>query len=242
MISRKYFYKAKNWIGKTSSGIAIHTSLSKAKESALNELIERHVVLKAHALNIKPCEIDASKILNRFKIPDFVKLKFFYWYGPFKKKIVVLQIGVKEGAYYSFGCDKKLDKALEKAFLEGTGMMIHAYFDKNKNRGKQKSEFVTLDRIQQYHRYEKDIKTTNLFIECPIKVPCIDIDLNYRDIYYNILDKPNFINEKLPFYAVKCVSPLMQQLFIDYWKKENINPMAIDISDENLPKELHIVA
>jgi len=46
----KLYSKAKNWIGKTSSGIAIHSKFNKAKENALNELIEDDVSSKVEIL------------------------------------------------------------------------------------------------------------------------------------------------------------------------------------------------
>ncbi len=55
-----------NIIESTSSGVAAHTSYFNAVVSAANEVIERHVVLKALALNIQPKPIDLVRLPRNF--------------------------------------------------------------------------------------------------------------------------------------------------------------------------------
>ena len=51
------FPESKSWIGNSSNGVAIHSNKEAARENALNELIERHVVLKSLLLRIHPIKL-----------------------------------------------------------------------------------------------------------------------------------------------------------------------------------------
>ena len=234
-----FYPRAKNWIGETSSGIAIHSNLKKAKEHALNELVERHIVLKALACNIKPQKIKEPKIIDRYTLPANIKTSFYYWTGPFNIKVVICQVVTKEkGAMYSFGSDEELENAIEKAFLEATGMIIYAA--KLKQDKKENFSEIDMEAIRNYHLFSGDNYYFDFFDKADNPENAIDKDLLLKDIYFTKLENPSFLGN-IPFVAVKCVSPVMQPLFFDYWKTDVLNPAAISLNNKPLPRGLHVI-
>jgi hypothetical protein len=239
-IEKQYPY-AKNWIGTTSSGIAVYSTLRGAKENALDELVERHVVLKALAKRISPLKTNPPKIAENYELPKNINQDFYYWEGPLKRNVVITKVTIDGNKFmYAFGANKSLEVALKKAFLESSGMMIYAVNGLDEN--PPETSNINPDAIRNYHLYSKDKSVSDL-LEGKKNQHCkIDENIKYRDIYFTKLDFPDFLGEIPPLVAVKIVSPYMQPLFFDKWKLNVINPLAISIEEQNLPRGLHVIS
>jgi hypothetical protein len=237
-IENKY-PQANNWLGETTSGIAIHSNLSKAKEAAVNELVERHVILKAHALQLAPYQVKSPKCLNDFKIPESVRLNFYQWQGPLNIYVCVCHIQDSYGqTMYSFGASKNQEQACEKAFFESSGMIIAS----EQNHGKfQTSSPTGMDIIRDYHLEKKESEFLSLLNNPSKNIPTIDTHIQKKDIYWTKLSTPEFLSDLSPIVAAKAISPLMQPLFYEIWSSKVINPAAINLNENSYPKDYHVV-
>lgn len=243
-IETKYS-NARNWIGLTTSGIALHSTKKNAKIAAIDELIERHVILKAIATKIPPKKISPPKLIKNYKIPNNLSSQFFLWCGPLKRKVVLQQIKVNNGDMYSFGCHTNLEVAKEKAFLEGTGMMVFAYNNKNispKNINSSTTRNIEMQTIQDYHRYDSRKEINDLLHNNSSHNGIVDINISKNDFYFSQFPTPEYLNDISPIVVIKCISPVLQPLFFDWWSPEIINPLAISIDKSELPKDLHVIS
>ncbi|MBT4790089.1 MAG: hypothetical protein HON90_00835 [Halobacteriovoraceae bacterium] len=235
---RKNHPEAENWIGTTTSGSAIHKNEKNAKEAALNELIERHIILKALAEEIPPQEVIAPMLTKNYKLPQ--KVNYFAWHGPLDRKVVVQQIASKTGYMYSFGCSVDLEIAKEKAFLEGVGMMIFLNNSRKDYYLNEDSSKVDMGEIQRFHILNKDTEASEIFNRNVDFIVKVDPDISQDAFYFAKYIVPSTFKSIRPLVAYRCISPLLQPLFFDHWSDRVVNPLAI--STNNFPKELHIVS
>lgn len=231
---------SRNWLGSTSSGVALHSKRSAAVMAGAAELVERHTVLKALAFKIPPLEQDAPSVVREFAIPAEIGLRFLLWRGALGLFVCVLQIRVRDGAYYSFGTGASPELAAEKAFFEGAGMI-----------GFVPDEPVTadaviragdLDSFQRYHRYSNDRSTLEFLGQTTKVLREVDAENSWKDFYYSECAVPKFLEDIRPLVCVRVVSPLLQPLFFDLWKSEYLNPAAGFVEDYALPKAPHIIS
>jgi len=100
---------------------------------------------------------------------------------------------------------------------------------------------IDMDAIRKYHLFSDDNYYFDFFTKANNPENTIDRDLHLRDVYFTKLENPDFL-DNIPFVAVKCVSPVIQPLFFDYWKAEVLNPAAISLESNSLPRGLHVIS
>ncbi|MBS1983547.1 MAG: YcaO-like family protein [Bdellovibrionales bacterium] len=237
---RAMYPASKNWTGSTSSGVAIHSDLKSAIDAALRELVERHTILKALALRIAPYESSSPKILDRYKIPEQVTLRFLVWRGAFGLFVCACQIGVGGGAYYAFGTASSLEVAKERAFLEGSGMV--AYVPHEPKADDPTIHPGSLESFMKFHRYSKDKTTLEFLSRVSAEISEIDVDLARDDFFYSECPAPAFLGDTKPLVCVRVVSPKVQPLFFDNWSQELLNPAAISLEGHDVPRAPHIIS
>jgi hypothetical protein len=231
---------AKNWIGKTSSGVSIHSNTKSAIENAIAELIERHTVLKAIAAKISPVYFrDTSLVTKDFIIPKNVLVEFYYWRGPLSYKVALCRIIAGDSSMYSFGAHKDLKEALNKAFLEATGMIVYMSKGSFKHNKFSLENQSPIERVRDYHLNHKDNDIWQLLSKKVATTQIVDSHIRKRHLFYTNIKFPEYINDRGPLVCVRVVSPLLQPLFFDKWNKDLINPLAIQSTQ--LPKEYHII-
>ena len=239
---QKNYPRAKNWLNNTSSGFAIHSNIKEAEKGAISELIERHVILKAHALKISPKQFTSPNCLTKFKVPKGFELRFYNWTGPLKHYVTVCKIQTPyKQIMYSFGSDQNLEKSIDKAFYESTGMIIGALKNKRDLSIKTNTDEVTLDSIRDFHLKKETSEFLTILENSVTHLPKIDAHIKRKDFYIGKSVFPNFMGDITPLVSVRAVSPLLQPLFFDYWNKKNINPMAIELKENEFPNDLHII-
>lgn len=227
------FPLAKNWIGNSSNGVSAHTSLREAKMSAIDELIERHVVLKAHFLNISPGVVESSLIAKEFSLPS-ISLRFYAWRGPLNRFVVLASGTQGSRRVFGIGCHSSLEKAKSKAFLEISPRL--ALLEKDLEAD---LKVMALNKNFLFHWYEKSEEITTLLDSANSFVPVIDGELRKSDFWTGDFDLPPELR-KIGISVVKAVSPKIQQLFTGLWEKEKINPEALQV-EGSLPNEYHLI-
>lgn len=237
---RSAYPDAKNWTGSTSSGVALHSDMKSAVDAALRELVERHTILKALALGVAPHESSAPRILDRYRVPEGVTLRFLLWRGAFEFFVCVCQIRVEEGAYYSFGAGPTVEDAKERAFLEGSGMIGYI---PHEPRAEDPSIYPgSLESFMRYHRYSRDRTTFEFLNRVSPEISDIDVGLSRGDFFYSECPAPSFLGDIEPLVCVRVVSPKVQPLFFDSWSRELLNPAAISLEGHDLPRAPHIIS
>ena len=218
------FPYSKNWIGSSTNGVAAHTSHSQAKEAAINELIERHVVLKSLSQRIYPLELESSE----------ASLKFYGWKGPLGRFVVVARGILKGRCVYGLGCHKKLEEAKTKALAEVSPRL--SLLQKSKSAD---LKVMSMSKNFLFHWYDDSTETDNFFNDSAINMPNVDTHIKRSDIWTG-----NYTLNKelsgLGLSVVKAVSPRMQNLFFGEWSPDKLNPVAIPLSTK-LPQELHMI-
>lgn len=218
------FSNAKNWIGTSTNGVAVHTSKSKAKESAINELIERHTVLKALSQKISPLELGAGDEL----------LKFYAWGGLLDRFIVMAKGSLNGHKVYGFGCNTSLGTAKEKAHSE-----ISPRLSILQRSSSADLKVMSTNRNFLFHWYENSSEADSLIENAQQNMPEIDIEIRKNDIWIGSYTLSQELSE-LGIHVIKAVSPKMQNLFAGEWSVDKLNPMAISL-DTELPDELHMI-
>ncbi len=211
-----------------TNGVAIHLSESKAKESAMLELIERHTILYVLVAGIGPTrhidkEISPSK-----------KCRFYVWESPLKTFTVVGTLTDDLGSYFSSGCDYCLNKAILKAELELNSFVFL----------KEKTNYVfeivkdDIQSINRYHKFSGDKSAVEFF---ETKKTGIVPDLDKKLFYYTKLPIPMIFKNLYQLPCIRVIHPDVQQLFFDIWKIEYLNPRLFK-SEQVLPSFPHIIA
>lgn len=233
--------EAKNWLGVTTSGLAIHSSLKNARTAAINELIERHIILKAQALKISPYKVVNPTFLSDFKLPTGVNLNFYLWKGPLNTYVSVCHI---QDSYnqtmYSFGASQTEYQACEKAFYESSGMIVSSVQNKGKLKSSEEKS-TDMDTVRNYHLTNIDTDFLNLLKNPSSSIPSVDNSIKKGDFYYAELPCPNILGDITPLIAIQAVCPFLQPLFYGPWTSDIINPLAISISEHEYPKDYHVV-
>ncbi|HXH29537.1 MAG TPA: YcaO-like family protein [Bacteriovoracaceae bacterium] len=221
-VAIKHFHPA------NTNGIAIHSSKKKALQSALLELIERHVILSGLVLDINPnYKIETEVAKDKW-------CTFYIWESPLKSYTVVGSYTDNSGTYFSSGCDFDKIEAIAKAEMELSSFLFLTE--------KACTEFsIKKDDIQsfnRYHKYSGDHSAIRFLNNLSTKkIPELNKDL----FYFTNIPLPQ-IFQGLPILpAVRVIHPDVQQLFFDNWSKEYLNP-RIFLKDQVLPSFPHIIA
>lgn len=224
---------AHHWLGGSSNGLAIYTNASEATERAQSELIERHVILKALALNVSPRVVNMPTAKRN--ADEILDVTPYTWRGPNDHYVAILR-GIKgQHRFYSYGAGKSEKLALEKAAREMDLKLsiVRADFPDH-------LKFIFGSAHSQFHWSGSTPETDHFFEKAQsTSTPGIDTALGVNDLWVTRLALPDWFSTKLPLYAAKAVSPNMQQLFWGPWTDEIINPLAL--GKPTLPNELHCV-
>ncbi len=228
-----FFEQGQDLISTTSSGYAAHISKKYAVDAAINELIERHVLLKAELLGIPPKRIAMSS--NRFKCIDELKVDSFYWRGPLGRSIVTTRFTIKGLTFYGFGCCKRIESALEKSLLE---VVPRLYYILNKNIDR--IEDLPNENLHFYANLKSEESNMGKLLKLAIlgsdsKAPEVDTVLRKSDFFISL------VAEK-PFPVVRAVSELVQPHFLGEWSIDKINLKAFNYClPHNFPEGLHVL-
>lgn len=223
-----------NIIHSTTNGMAANTNYFDAVGSATDEAIERHVLLKSMALNIKPRLINTESICAQTE-PTFVKT--YVWKGPLNKNIVAIKASFGSASCYGFGCSDELDNAIEKAKCEIAPRM---------NILRMKQTYANFKFRENEHfdfHLQKLSPWASNFFDCEVieKVPDVDTHLTLNDFWYGKYNLPEDCSIK-GIVVVRVVSSKLQPLFNGEWSIEKMNINAFDkTSFLKLPNELHMI-
>ena len=232
----KSFPRSRNWVEGSSNGFAIHSSRKMAQKSALDELIERHVVLKALVSQFSPAKVLAPKILTHgsYVIPSEMTYEFYAWLGPLGRHVVLFKCQMNSKVIYGFGCEKSLERAKEKAFFEASSRIIALHRSQNPS-------FVVLNTSKNflYHWYEETAWTGGFLKKASHDMPSIDHHLSYSDFWFGEPPKNELLHQ-LGLHVVKAVSPKIQPLFAGHWKAKYMNPEALG-NDYSFPEDMHMI-
>lgn len=226
-----FFEQHQDVVGSTSSGYAAHISKKSAIDSALNELIERHVLLKAELLGIPPKQIAIKS--RRFNGIEGLDVDSFYWTGPLGRSIVTSRFTIKGLTFYGFGCGKKMEAAQEKSLLEAVPRL---YYILNKNADR--IEDLPNENLHFYANLKSEESNMGKLLKSAIlgsdsKAPKVDTRLRKSDFYISLVTKK-------PFPVVRAISKLVQPHFLGEWSKEKINLKAFnDCLPHIMPEGLH---
>ena len=202
-----------------TNGSAIHISRGKAKESALHELIERHVILTALYLNIPPqkykMEVDA--LFN-----EGHEISYYFWKcGPYY--VVVAMDKLPNGGFtFTHSCSKDISKAQRKAFEELVPHIL--YYNSNPNKSEDSTNIKPNDisSFSKYWKYSGDDRVA-FFLESKnrnLNIPSL------KNIFFSQIEIPHSLNKfDFPIYCMRAISPEAQQLFFDEWNESYINPI-----------------
>lgn len=193
-----------NWNFNNSNGVALHTSLRAAKENALNEVIERHVILKAQidkiapfTYNFEPSSINEQYFCN-------LEIKGHLWKAPLGRYVVALLIE-SEGKYlYTCACEKTQKEAEKKAFYEMSPNIV--YFN-----SPNKTEIRGFD--------------NPIFLDNSPKTPVVASEVKKSDVFFSEL---NLIANNNMLKGVKVVCPKMIALPMKNLTDECVNNFAVD--------------
>ncbi|WPU65859.1 YcaO-like family protein [Peredibacter starrii] len=235
-ISQKFAVGTKLLNSDNSNGAAVHLTKSKAIESGLNELIERHTILSALYLNIPPLPYTGKVIC--LNVLEKYKIKFYYWGSNNRYVVVAVHLLDNGGLQFSHACSKKLDSAVLKSFEELTPNII--------------SQFDNPVVVKDFAVREGSIKSFNLYWKYSGDRRVLDFFNSKRervssqipvlkDIYYSEINISEVFQKiGYPFCCLKVISPQAQQLFFDNWNEKYIHP---DIYiPGRLPAFPHIIA
>ena len=223
-IDIKYLHPA------NSNGVAIHSSLQKAIQSALYELLERHCILYAILDKISP----SKKV--QLKVTKEIQCDFYIWDGPLKSYVVVGALKKENGWYFSSSCSFSFKDAINRAKLE-----INSFISLNdsfKDGIDFKISKDDIDSFNRYHRYSGDERIIE-FLNSNLrgKIP----DLKKKDFFYTKIPQPKLFHGLFDFPCVRVINPFVQQLFFDNWEISYLNPLLFD-KNIVLPEFPHIIA
>ena len=230
----KTFPQSKNWIGNSSNGLAIHSNRNMAQQNALDELIERHVVLKSLISHIPPAKVTAPDVLDKYVIPSPIVYNFYAWAGPIGRYVVLLKCQQEGRSIYGLGCGTTLEIAKEKAFFEASPRIsiLHRSLDPSLVVMIPNKNFL-------YHWYEKAGQIEAFFKRTTDKIPHIDQSLSYNDFWFGEFTESKLLKH-LNLYAIKSVCPKVQTLFSGHWNPKHINPEAVGVNHQ-FPKDMHMI-
>lgn len=215
-----------NWLGNTTSGFAVHTKRSLAKENAISELVERHVVLKAQATKIKP-----TRMTQTNNTP--ASIDYYVWRGPLERFVVVARYRVQVGNCFGFGCSRDLEVARKKAFFEISPRILSL----------QILDFTELDTISPSKVFSFHLKESSVeefFSSKDSKIPDVDVKLNLKNIWFREFSMPLSLR-RCGIVGIQAVSPMMQPLFSGEWSQVVINPMAIPTIPPAIEKQFPMI-
>lgn len=217
----------------STNGVAVHFSRKEAISNALDELIERHIVLKALAENISPLKLIG--LTESFEKQTKYPLDFYTWLGPYKRNVVVARARHKGHTIYGFGCNKNLNKSLGKSFLE-----LYPRLSLFEDFADTKRSFINNNEHTLFH-WEGSTDWTNNFFEKSKNIivpPKIDVGINKSELIADDFILCNNL-KKIGVSAVVLRCAKFQQLFSGSWSNSKINMRAI--STANLPPEVHMI-
>ena len=228
-----FFEQGQDLISTSSSGYAAHTSMRCAVDSAIDELIERHVLLKAELLRIPPKRIETNS--SRFSHIDGLSVDSFLWSGPLGRSIVVTRFVINGLTFYGFGCSEKMESAVEKSLLEAVPRL---YYILNKN--VDRIEDLPNENIHFYANLKSDASNMGKLLKLATlggdsKAPEVDTMLRKSDFFISL------VAEK-PFPVVRAISKLVQPHFLGEWSIDKINLKAFNYCvPRNFPEGLHVL-
>lgn len=208
------------WLSMTTSGCAIHFKENKAKDNALKELLERHIVLYSIANDIGP------KFLSSFNLSN-INIELWEWKTE-KLSVVCSRIKSKvyEGFYYYLGTAKNTKKAITKSILEATPLIItlqsckEEVLDKSKVNERIKKD-ASIKNIQDYHLFTNIDANARFFNKNnPQKEILLPPD---SKLFFHKYD--TFLSRELS--CIRYISPLTQPLFFGNWSEKYTNSKVI---------------
>lgn len=218
----------------SSNGVAIHEKRSKAMNGAIEELIERHVILKALCENISPSPLTAE-------VPSFLPIDIaidsFGWEGPLAKKVVITRCTKSGRNVYGFGCSDNIEKSLQKSYLEILPRaLLLSKFSSSDN------PLIVPSKNVLFHWYEKSDWTDSFFEQAKKveQMPVIDDDLSSSDFWLGEIDLEDSIFGKVGLKAYVANSEKVQPLFSGKWDLSKINSKAITIPT-SFPPDMHMI-
>lgn len=227
----KSFSHSLNWIGKSSNGFAIHVNKHSARQNALNELIERHVILKALASHIAPGKVDPPHMETPYQTS--MTHNFYAWRGPLGRYVALMRCERGTQRLYGFGCGSTLEEAKQKAFLEASPRIVSLY--------ESLPSLVIIPNKNSFHHWHKETPwTEDFFKKATNQIPSVDSEISYRDFWFGEPKVKNEVLTKLNLYVVKAVCPKIQILFSGHWDLKYINPEAIDMA-HGFPPDMHMI-
>jgi hypothetical protein len=207
---------ARNYLPTHTNGLALHYDKRRAFDNALNELIERHVLMKTLAENISARKIFSQKIEN---FPT--EIEYYVFDTVFHKKVVIAKVDIGEnGVLMGTACDSSIDKAIVSARLELYPSLVWAkgkrsYDDEFENENKKAA--INFGRSTCWFSKGNEKKS-------------IGPAIKKNDLFFSfpLLDLPKGLREK--FVAARVFSPFIQQRVLGKWSNDKMNPAAIEIN------------
>jgi len=219
----------------STNGVAVHTIKSKAIDGAINELIERHTILKSLCYGIVPSKIDASELTS--ELPKNIAIDIYGWIGPMERKVIAIRCKKNGKKVYGFGCNKKLNTAISKACLEifPRACLLSKY-------SKKTDPLLVLNKNFLFHWYENTEWTDKYFNSAVLgkELPRVDQGITAKDIWVSEYIINNEELRKTGIKAFVAVSDKMQALFTGEWCEEKLNNQAINLTGP-LPPDLHVI-
>lgn len=218
----------------SSNGVAIHEKHSKAIEGAVEELIERHVILKALCESIFPIRL--SQEIPSF-LPTNIKIDSFVWAGPLGKKVVITRCEKGGRHVYGFGCSNSTKESLQKSYLEvlPRALLLSKFSSSD-------SPLVVPNKNVLFHWYEESAWTDAFFTQADSvgKMPLVDAELSSSNLWLGEIDLKNSVFGKVGLKAYVASSEKLQPLFSGKWDPSMINADAISIPN-SLPPDMHMI-
>ena len=230
----KKFPLSKNWIGTSSNGWAIHSNRQCAKENAIKELIERHVILKSLLSEIPPAKVKPPEILSKYTIPLPMTYDFYAWSGPLGRYVVLMKCQLHDRSIYGIGCGKTLERAKKAAFFEASPRIAILHRSSFEN-----LFVVTPSQNFLYHWYEDTHWTEEFFNKTASTIPTVDSHILYKDFWLAEPTQNKFL-KSLNLHIIKAVCPKVQTLFSGHWDSKYMNPKAVEI-DAPFPLDMHMI-
>jgi hypothetical protein len=210
----------------TSSGMAAHYNHKNAKQNALHEIIERHVITKAMLEGVAPKKIDSDS---------------FNWNGPFQTNVALVRHQTKEQGSYLFGTAASFNskEALAIAARELSALIPWSQNSANISHLLKVATPNRPSEIQAYHIEQK--RQIEIFETSNAEQQIISSHITLEDVWF--ADIPLLKSfEKTGIKIVRAFSPLMQPLYFGKLSDGPINPAAIDLSRLNIQAEYNVVA
>ena len=222
-ISNKFSIPIHLLVPSNSNGLAIGVSPMRTKASALNELIERHVLLSALYLNVSP-----EKVPDKFiKIPDIHNHQISFYFWKLQSKYIVLAVDLLSNGGYLFthSCDDNLEKSVQKSFEEMIPNIIH--FDRHSVQDSSVTTVIRHNDINSFSSFWKfsPNKKIEEFIHGAKLGGSIPV---LENIFFSSQPIPSVFNVlDIPLFCYRAISPQAQQLFFDNWNGRYMNPRLL---------------